>query len=129
MHKKHNFAISVVVAHFVPPMLVDSTLLVVLLSAIVVMSSFEKVSMAEVKVRTGRNCKTTPLREEVLALKPGDAIYVPYWNEETGEGYRATTISQVVGVMSRASETVRYSVRRDATRPGCFVLCLEKAAT
>ena len=91
------------------------------------MSSFEKVSMAEVKVRTGRNCKTTPLREEVLAMKPGDAIYVPYWNEETGEGYRATTISQVVGVMSRASETVRYSVRRDATRPGCFVLCLEKA--
>ena len=108
-------------------MLVDSTLFLELVPVPVLMSSFEKVSMAEVKVRTGRNCKTTPLREEVLAMKPGDAIYVPYWNEETGEGYRPTTISQVVGVMSRASEKVRYSVRRDATRPGCFVLCLEKA--
>ena len=91
-----------------------------------VMSSFEKVTLAEVKVRTGRNCKTTPLREEVLGMTPGDAIFVPYYNEETGEGYRPTTISQVVGVMGRASDKVRYSVRRDATRPGCFVLCLDK---
>lgn len=84
--------------------------------------------MAEVKVRTGRVCKTTPLREEVSAMSPGDAIYVPYFDETTGQGYRPTTISQVVGVMSRASETVKYSVRRDATRPGCFVVCLKKPA-
>ncbi len=59
-------------------------------------------------------------------MKPGDAIYVPYYDENSGTGYKPTTISQVVGVMSRASEKVRYSVRRDATRPGCFVLCLDK---
>lgn len=135
MHEKHELGVwwsgivfNGLVSHgFIPRMLVDSTLFLELVPVPVLMSSFEKVSMAEVKVRTGRNCKTTPLREEVLAMRPGDAIYVPYWNEETGEGYRPTTISQVVGVMSRASEKVRYSVRRDATRPGCFVLCLEKA--
>ena len=109
-------------------MLVQCTLFIESVPVLVVMSSFERVSMSEVKVRTGRVCKTTPLREEVLAMKPGDAIYVPYWNEETGTGYRPTTISQVVGVMSRASDTVKYSVRRDATRPGCFVVCLEKPA-
>lgn len=92
------------------------------------MSSFEKVTMAEVKVRTGRNCKTTPLREEVLAMKEGDAIYVPYYNEETGTGYRPTTISQVMGMLTKLSDRYRYSVRRDATRPGCFVLCVRKPA-
>lgn len=92
------------------------------------MSSFEKVTMAEVRVRTGRNCKTTPLREEVLAMKEGDAIYVPYFDESTGVGYRPTTISQVIGMLSRLSEKYKYSVRRDATRPGCFVLCLTKPA-
>lgn len=107
---------------------VQCTLFVQSAPVLLVMSSFERVTMSEVKVRTGRPCKTTPLREEVLAMKPGDAIYVPYFNAETGEGYKPTTISQVVGVLSRASEQVKYSVRRDATRPGCFVLCLEKPA-
>ena len=107
-------------------MLVQCTLFVASVRVLVVMSSFERVSMAEVKGRTARVTKTTPLRNEVLAMKPGDAIYVPYWNEETGVGYRPTTISQVVGVMSRASDEVKYSVRRDATRPGCFVVCLAK---
>jgi hypothetical protein len=93
------------------------------------MASFEKVTMAEVKVRTGRNCKTTPLREEVLAMKEGDAIYVPYYDEETGTGYRPTTISQVMGMLTKLSARYRYSVRRDATNPGCFVLCLRKPAT
>lgn len=107
---------------------VQCTLFLQLVPVLLVMSSFERVPMSEVKTRTTRACKTTPLREEVLAMKPGDAIYVPYFSEETGMGYKATTISQVVGVLSRASETVRYSVRRDATRPGCFVLCLNKVA-
>lgn len=84
--------------------------------------------MSEVKGRTARVTKTTPLREEVSAMKPGDAIYVPYYDSETDTGYKPTTISQVVGVMSRASSEVKYSVRRDATRPGCFVLCLAKPA-
>ena len=107
---------------------VECTLFVQPAPVLVVMSPFERVSMSEVKVRTGRACKTTPLREEVLAMKPGDAIYVPYFDAETGKGYKPTTISQVVGVMSRSSDKVKYSVRRDATRPGCFVLCLEKPA-
>jgi len=107
-------------------MLAECTLFTGSVPVLVVMSSFERVSMSEVKGRTARVTKTTPLREEVMAMKPGDAIYVPYWDEETGKGYRPTTISQVVGVMSRASDKVKYSVRRDATRPGCFVLCLEK---
>lgn len=97
-------------------------------SVLILMASFEKVPMAEVRVRTGRTCKTTPLREEIMAMKLGDAIYVPYFDEEAGTGYRPTTISQVVGMLSRNSEEFKYSVRRDATRPGCFILCLAKPA-
>ena len=91
------------------------------------MTDFATVSLAEVKVRTGRKRKTAPLREAVAALKAGDAFYVPYSNEESTEGYRPSTITQVVGTMSRANEAVRYSVRRDATQSGCFVVCIARS--
>ena len=91
------------------------------------MTDFETVSLAEVKVRTGRKRKTAPLREAVAALKAGDAFYVPYSSEESTEGYRPSTITQVVGTMSRANAAVRYSVRRDATQSGCFVVCIARS--
>jgi hypothetical protein len=90
------------------------------------MADFESVSLAEVKVRTGRKCKTAPLREAVAALQVGDAFFVPYSSEEVKEGYRPSTVTQVVGTMSRANPVVRYSVRRDAKRAGCFVVCVAR---
>ena len=79
------------------------------------MTDFATVSLAEVKVRTGRK------------RKAGDAFFVPYSSEASAEGYRPSTITQVVGTMSRANPEVRYSVRRDATQEGCFVVCIARA--
>jgi hypothetical protein len=50
------------------------------------MTDFATVSLAEVKVRTGRKRKTAPLREAVAALKAGDAFFVPYSSEASAEG-------------------------------------------
>jgi hypothetical protein len=90
------------------------------------MTDFEKVSMEEVRVRVQRKSKTTPLREEILSMKPGDAISVSFYNSETGEGYKPTTIAQVVSQMTKHSPELRYSMRKDASGLSCFVMCIEK---
>ena len=64
------------------------------------MPEFERVSMEQVKERVRRKSKTTPLRAEILAMQPGDAISVSFYNSETGEGYKPTTIAQVVSQMT-----------------------------
>lgn len=62
-----------------------------------------------------------------MAMKLGDCLYIPYYDEETvPEGFKPNTITQVVGSLSRMSTDVRYAVKRDTTRPGSFVLCLPK---
>ena len=89
------------------------------------MSEFEKVSIEEARSRIVRRSKTTPLRDEILAMQAGDAISVSFYNSETGEGYKPTTIAQVVSQMSKDGE-LRYSMRKNTDGDGCFVMCIAK---
>lgn len=91
------------------------------------MASFQAATPEDVAQRTGRRCKTDPLRDAVLAMEIGDCIFIPYFDEKTApDGFKPNTVTQVVGGLSRTSATVRYAVRRDITRPGAFVLCLTR---
>lgn len=89
------------------------------------MSEFEKVSIEEACSRIARRSKTTPLREEILAMQVGDAISVSFYNSETGGGYKPTTIAQVVSQMSQDGE-LRYSMRKNTDGDGCYVMCIAK---
>jgi hypothetical protein len=90
------------------------------------MSVFEKVTIDEVRTRTMRRTKTSPLREQILAMELGDAIFVPFYNPETGEGFKQPTINQVAGNLGRDSAELRYCVRKDMTRNGAFVVCMTR---
>ncbi len=82
-------------------------------------------SIDEVRNRTARRSKTSPLRDEILAMQAGDAISVSFYNSETGEGFKPTTIAQVVSQMSKDG-AMRYSMRKNTEGDGCFVMCIEK---
>lgn len=57
-------------------------------------------------------------------MEIGDCLYVPFYDPENApEGFKANTIIQVVGGLSRLATDRRYSVRQDVTTPGSFVLC------
>lgn len=90
------------------------------------MTEFEKISADEARQRIGRRGKTTPLRNEISAMKAGDAISVSFYNAETGEGYKPTTIAQVVSQMSQDNLVLRYSMRKDADGASCYIFCFEK---
>lgn len=90
------------------------------------MSTIEKVSISDVPARTSRRSKTSPLREAILGLNPEEAAFVPYYDEESGEGFKPSTVAQVAGRMSKDSADYRYSVRSDASRNGCYILCSAK---
>lgn len=85
----------------------------------------QTVTLAEVKRRTARLKKTQPLRDRIMAMVPGDAIFVSVQQpgDDIEGAYRPGTISQVVGDISRNHDTLRYSVRRDQTGPGFFITC------
>ena len=89
------------------------------------MSEFEKVSIEEARSRIARRSKTTPLRDEILAMQVGDAISVSFYNSETGDGFKPTTIAQVVSQMSKDGE-LRYSMRKNTDGDGCYVMCIAK---
>lgn len=91
------------------------------------MSAIEKVSIADVPARTSRRSKTSPLREAIRGLNPEEAVFVPYYNEESGEGFKPSTVAQVAGRMSKDSDELRYSIRSDASRNGCYILCSVKS--
>lgn len=91
------------------------------------MSAIEKVSVADIPARTSRRSKTTPLREAISELNPVEACFVPYYNEKSGEGFKPSTVAQVAGRMSKDSNEFRYSVRSDASRNGCYILCSVKS--
>lgn len=90
--------------------------------------SIQAADMADVQVRIGRRCKTAPLRQALLAMAPNEAINVVYYDAETGEGFKPSTVAQVVGAISRASKTVKFSVRSASDRRSCYVLCLSREA-
>jgi hypothetical protein len=91
------------------------------------MPAIEKVSIADVPPRTNRCSKTSPLREAILELKPEEACFVQYHDGESGEGYKRSTVAQVVGRLSKDSSEYRYSVRSDFSKNGCYILCSVKS--
>lgn len=90
--------------------------------------TIQTVDAADVHKHFGRRCKTTPLREALAAMSEGGAIYVAYYDEQTGEGYNPSTIAQVAGKASRARTDQRFSVRRHPEGRGCYILCLKRDA-
>jgi len=88
--------------------------------------AFDKVQLDEVQVRSSRRGKTGPLRDQILVMSIGDAIYVPFFDAESGLGYKAPTVAQLAGLLTRHGQ-YRYSVRKDKTRNGCFIVCKDKA--
>lgn len=93
------------------------------------MSAFQRVSLADIPARAVRRTKTDPLREALAGLSLEEGVYVPYFDEQTKEGYKPSTVAQVTSSMSKASVEYRYSVRSvrsDAGKTGCYVICLSK---
>ena len=92
------------------------------------MSAFEIVSIADIPARTARRSKTSPLRDTIKKLKPGDCFYVDYYSEEKPDGFKNSTVAQVAGRMTRESDEYRYSIRSESDRNGCHICCMLKAA-
>jgi len=90
--------------------------------------TIQSVDMAEVQSSIGRRCKTAPLRAALGKMAPGDVICVSHYDPETGEGFKPSTIAQVVGAFSRSSETVRFSVRRSLDKASCYIVCSSREA-
>ena len=90
------------------------------------MSAFQKVSLADIPARSSRRTKTTPLREAIAELSVEEGVYVPYFDKETEEGYKPSTVAQVVSSMSKESAEYKYSVRSDASKTACYVICNAK---
>lgn len=88
--------------------------------------TIHSVDMAEVQTSIGRRCKTAPLRAALAKMAPTDAICVAHYDSVTGEGFKPSTIAQVVGSFSRASGTVRFAVRRNLDKTSSYILCLDR---
>lgn len=80
-----------------------------------------RITAEEALAKVGRQSKTAPLRTEILDLEPGEAIEVGF------DEYKAGTITQVVGNLSRREVSRRYSVRKRRDGLGCFIICKTKA--
>jgi hypothetical protein len=91
------------------------------------MSSIKVLSAADIPARTSRHSKTTPLREQIAALTPETSLFVLYYCEELDEGYKASTIAQIAGRMTKESGNYRYSVQSDAAKNGCYIICKAKS--
>lgn len=78
-----------------------------------------RITVEEALAQTGRQSKTTPLRNEILDLEPGEAIEVSF------DEFKPGTITQVVGNLSRRQTTRRFSVRKHRSGEGCFIICSE----
>lgn len=89
------------------------------------MSSIEVLSVADIPARTSRHSKTSPLREKIASLTPETSLFVPYG--EQGSGYKASTVAQTAGRMSKESDTYRYSIQTEAAKNGCYIICKPKS--
>jgi hypothetical protein len=78
-----------------------------------------RITVEEALAQTGRQSKTTPLRNEILDLEPGEAIEVSF------DEFKPGTITQVVGNLSRRQTTRSFSVRKHRSGEGCFIICSE----
>ncbi len=91
------------------------------------MSSIKVVSAADIPARTSRHSKTTPLREKISSLTPETSLFVSYYNKESNEGFKASTIAQIAGRMTKESDKYRYSVQSDSAKNGCYIICKAKS--
>jgi len=91
------------------------------------MSSIEVVSAADIPARTSRHSKTSPLREKIASLNPETSLFVLYYNKQIGEGYKASTIAQIAGRMSKESDQYKYSIQSEAAKKGCYIICKAKS--
>ena len=91
------------------------------------MSSIKVVSAADIPARTSRHIKTGPLREKIASLTPETSLFVSYYNDESNEGYRATTIAQITGRMTKESNQYKYSVQSESAKKGCYIICKAKS--
>lgn len=76
-----------------------------------------RITAEEALAKTGRRSKTSPLRLEVEDLEPGEAIEVGF------DEFKPSTITQVVGNLSRRQLTRKFSVRKRQDGLGCFIIC------
>ena len=91
------------------------------------MFSIKVVSAADIPARTYRPTKTAPLREKIAALTPETSLFVLYYCEELDEGYKASTIAQIAGRMTKESNQYKYSVQSESTKNGCYIICKTKS--
>lgn len=84
--------------------------------------TFSVLAAADLPARATRTSKTTPLRNALRALQIGEAIEIAYDSHDPEFGYRATTISQVAGTMTRLSADRKYSCRKKADGTGCYLI-------
>jgi hypothetical protein len=76
-----------------------------------------RITAEQALAQVGRKSLTAPLRNEVLDLEPGEAIEVNF------DEFKAGTVTQVVGNLSRRDATRKFSVRKRRDGNGCFVIC------
>jgi len=91
------------------------------------MSSIKVLSAADIPARTSRHSKTSPLREKIASLTPETSLFVLYYDEEVDEGFKASTIAQITGRMTKESDQFRYSVQTEAAKQGCYIICKTKS--
>ena len=91
------------------------------------MSSIEVVNAADIPARTSRHSKTTPLREKISSLTPETSLFVSYYNKESNEGFKASTIAQITGRMTKESSQYKYSRQSEPAKNGCYIICKTKS--
>ena len=91
------------------------------------MSSIKVLSAADIPARTSRHSKTSPLREKIASLTPETSLFVLYYDEEVDEGFKASTIAQITGRMTKESNQFKYSVQTEAAKQGCYIICKTKS--
>ena len=91
------------------------------------MSSIKVINAADIPARTSRHVKTSPLREKIASLTPETSLFVPYYSDESNEGYRASTIAQITGRMTKESDQYKFSVQSEPIQNGCYIICKAKS--
>lgn len=91
------------------------------------MSSIKVVNAADIPARTSRHSKTSPLRDKIASLAPDKSLFVSYYNNESNEGYRASTIAQIAGRMTKESDQYKFSVQSHPAQNGCYIICKAKS--
>ena len=91
------------------------------------MSSIKVVNAADIPARTSRHSKTTPLREKIASLTPETSLFVLYYDKEVDEGFKASTIAQIAGRMTKESNQYKFSVQTEAAKKGCYIICKAKS--